>query len=218
MNARGAMEIILGVLALNAGIIGQRLFVALVVMALVTAMMSCYALQRTFDHKRAISFLHFLSAKTFFPKMIQSRGEEVLSTLASAAAEVAGIESAAVVEQILLRQGIAPRGLNFGIAIAHAKFSKVTQPVVAMGIVEDGVEFDAPDGSISTVVLVVLLPENNSDAGLEILQDIQERFSGPEITRQVTNHVQSITQLLALMKMEAAENKYSAVPLASNGA
>lgn len=40
MNARGAMEIILGLLALRSGIIRERMFVALVVMALVTSMMS----------------------------------------------------------------------------------------------------------------------------------------------------------------------------------
>jgi Kef-type K+ transport system membrane component KefB len=40
MNSRGAMEIILGTLALEAGIIGQKMFVALVIMAIVTSMMS----------------------------------------------------------------------------------------------------------------------------------------------------------------------------------
>ena len=40
MNARGAMEIILGVLALRAGLIGERMFVALVVMALFTSLIS----------------------------------------------------------------------------------------------------------------------------------------------------------------------------------
>jgi Kef-type K+ transport system membrane component KefB len=40
MNARGAMEIILGLLALEAGLIDELLFVALVVMALVTSMSS----------------------------------------------------------------------------------------------------------------------------------------------------------------------------------
>ena len=40
MNARGAMEIILGTLALNAGLIDEKMFVALVIMALVTSMMS----------------------------------------------------------------------------------------------------------------------------------------------------------------------------------
>ena len=40
LNARGAMEIILGTLALNAGLIGQPIFVALVIMALVTSLTS----------------------------------------------------------------------------------------------------------------------------------------------------------------------------------
>jgi Kef-type K+ transport system membrane component KefB len=45
MNARGAMEIILGVLALRAGLIGDRMFVALVVMALFTSLISGPAIQ-----------------------------------------------------------------------------------------------------------------------------------------------------------------------------
>jgi Kef-type K+ transport system membrane component KefB len=40
MNSRGAMEIILGIIALEAGIIQERLFVALIIMAIVTSMMS----------------------------------------------------------------------------------------------------------------------------------------------------------------------------------
>lgn len=40
LNARGAMEIILGTLALNVGLIDSKMFVALVVMALVTSMIS----------------------------------------------------------------------------------------------------------------------------------------------------------------------------------
>jgi Kef-type K+ transport system membrane component KefB len=40
MNARGAMEIILGTLALNAGLISPPIFVALVLMALITSLTS----------------------------------------------------------------------------------------------------------------------------------------------------------------------------------
>ncbi len=45
MNARGAMEIILATLALNAGVINQYMFVALVVMALFTSMTSGYMMK-----------------------------------------------------------------------------------------------------------------------------------------------------------------------------
>jgi Kef-type K+ transport system membrane component KefB len=40
LNARGAMEIILGTLALNAGLINEKMFVALVVMAIITSLFS----------------------------------------------------------------------------------------------------------------------------------------------------------------------------------
>jgi Kef-type K+ transport system membrane component KefB len=46
LNARGAMEIILGLLALQNGLIRQRMFVALVIMAIVTSMISGPAIQQ----------------------------------------------------------------------------------------------------------------------------------------------------------------------------
>jgi Kef-type K+ transport system membrane component KefB len=45
MNARGAMEIILALLALQAGLINEKLFVAIVIMAVVTSVMAGPALQ-----------------------------------------------------------------------------------------------------------------------------------------------------------------------------
>lgn len=45
MNARGAMEIVLGILALQAGLITEQLFVALVVMAIITSIMAGPMLQ-----------------------------------------------------------------------------------------------------------------------------------------------------------------------------
>lgn len=49
MNARGAMEIILATLALQAGLIEKPMFVALVIMALVTSMMSGPLMKRFLD-------------------------------------------------------------------------------------------------------------------------------------------------------------------------
>lgn len=46
MNARGAMEIILGTLALNAGLISKPIFVALIIMALVTSITSAPLMKR----------------------------------------------------------------------------------------------------------------------------------------------------------------------------
>jgi len=58
MNARGAMEIILGVLALHAGLIGERMFVALVVMALFTSLISGPAIQAVLGRTQSIAQPH----------------------------------------------------------------------------------------------------------------------------------------------------------------
>ncbi|MEO8376952.1 MAG: cation:proton antiporter, partial [Candidatus Sumerlaeota bacterium] len=62
MNARGAMEIVLGLLALRAGVIEEKLFVALVVMALVTSMISGATVQKLLAPKRPLNFADLLSA------------------------------------------------------------------------------------------------------------------------------------------------------------
>ena len=49
LNARGAMEIILGTLALSAGLIDEKMFVALVVMALLTSMISGPLMRKFID-------------------------------------------------------------------------------------------------------------------------------------------------------------------------
>lgn len=55
MNARGAMEIILGLIALENGLINEKLFVALVVMALVTSMTSGPLMKWALKKKAAAS-------------------------------------------------------------------------------------------------------------------------------------------------------------------
>jgi Kef-type K+ transport system membrane component KefB len=49
LNARGAMEIILGTLALNVGLIDAKMFVALVIMALITSMISGPLMKKFLD-------------------------------------------------------------------------------------------------------------------------------------------------------------------------
>jgi K+:H+ antiporter len=54
MNARGAMEIVLSILALRAGLIGNQMFVALVVMALFTSLISAPIIQQLMKRNPSI--------------------------------------------------------------------------------------------------------------------------------------------------------------------
>lgn len=66
MSAPGAMEIILGQIALSCGLITDQLFVAIVVMAIVTSMTAEPMMQKAFGFKRGRRLLDVMSRKQFF--------------------------------------------------------------------------------------------------------------------------------------------------------
>ncbi|HAI76188.1 MAG TPA: hypothetical protein DCM08_08060 [Microscillaceae bacterium] len=79
MNARGAMEIILATLALQAGLIDKPIFVALVVMALVTSMTSGYLIKLILPREQEFNN----SAKGFIVMGDNALGSLIVKILAS---------------------------------------------------------------------------------------------------------------------------------------
>ena len=55
MNARGAMEIVLSAIAYKAGIIGQQLFVALIIMAIFTSLLAGPVMKRLLKNPHHVS-------------------------------------------------------------------------------------------------------------------------------------------------------------------
>ncbi len=96
MNARGAMEIILGVLALQAGLIDNRLFVALVVTAIVPSAMSGPVMQKVLRYRKPRKLNQAFSPKLFLPDLAATDRREAIHELTAAASAAAGFDLIAV--------------------------------------------------------------------------------------------------------------------------
>jgi mannitol/fructose-specific phosphotransferase system IIA component (Ntr-type) len=199
MNARGAMEIILGLLALKYGLIGERLFVALVVMALVTSLMSGPLLQRVLRLKKPRRFTDFLSARTYVNHLQARSRPEAVAELAQAAAAVAGLDATEVVDGVMIREEIMATGIGHGLAVPHARMRGLERPVVAVGRSAAGIDFDAPDGRPAQLIFLLLTPVHDDGVQLELLADIATIFKGEEIRSRV-GQVASFTEFLALVR------------------
>jgi Kef-type K+ transport system membrane component KefB/mannitol/fructose-specific phosphotransferase system IIA component (Ntr-type) len=199
MNARGAMEIILGLLALKYGLIGERLFVALVVMALVTSLMSGPLLQRVLRLKKPRRFVDFLSPRTFVTELKSHSRPEVVAELAKIAAEVAGLEAAEVVDGVMIREEIMATGIGHGLAVPHARLRGLARSVVAVGLSRHGVDFDAPDGRPAQLIFLLLTPIHDDGTQLELLADIATVFKSDEVRSRI-GQVGSYTEFLALVR------------------
>lgn len=199
MNARGAMEIILGLLALKYGLINERLFVALVVMALATSLMSGPILQQVLRLKKANRFTKFTSGRTFINRLKARSRAEAVAELAAVAASACGMEASEISDGAMLREQLMPTGIGNGIAVPHARMRGVTQPLIAVGISAAGIDFDSPDGRPAHVILLIITPAHDDGIQLEILADIAKVFRDEEIRNKIAG-VESYTEFLALTR------------------
>ncbi|MCC5877937.1 MAG: cation:proton antiporter [Candidatus Sumerlaeia bacterium] len=196
MNARGAMEIILGLLALQFGVIGEELFVALVIMALVTSMTSGGIMSRILKRGKAIHFTQFLGKNLWKSPVIATEREDAIRELVDISARHANVSPGVITEAVLRREAVIPTGIGKGIAIPHARIENLPSPVIALGISPKGVDFDAPDGLPAHVIFLILTPKRDDGAQLQILSSISRLAQRKDFVDQLSN-AENFTVMLA---------------------
>ena len=208
MNSRGAMEIILGALALQATLITERLFVALVIMAMITSLISGTLMQRIIRRKVARRFTDYLHPRGFLNPLHASSSEGAIRELADAAAQLTGLNAMAIESAVLQRERMMPTGLGLCVAVPHARVHGMHTPIVCVGLSREGIEFDAPDGERSRLIFLILTPSHDDGAQLEILADISRTFLDSGI-REGGLRVNSFTEFVALLKTRESRSSKS---------
>ena len=88
-----------------------------------------------------------------------------------------------ILAAVLDRERLGSTGLADGIAIPHAKTSAVTKVSVAVGISRIPIDFQAQDGKPSQFFFLVLAPEEESAAYIEVLASIARSTASPVFRR-----------------------------------
>jgi mannitol/fructose-specific phosphotransferase system IIA component (Ntr-type) len=199
LSSRGAMEVILGLIALNAGIIGQRMFVALVLMALVTSAIAGPIVQRILRSKKQRRFVEFTSSRTFVPKLEARSAADVIRVLSKAVADASGLDRERVENAVVERERMMSTGLERGVAAPHARLPGLPAPVVAVGICDTGIDFDTVDGSLCTIVVLALTPAEDDQVQIEILADIARTLRSRRVQADVLA-ARNYTEFLAAVR------------------
>ncbi len=181
MNARGAMEIILGLLALEYKLIDERLFVALVVMALVTSLMSGPAMQRILRRPKSKKIADYLSSKTFVPRLRATAHREAIAELSQVLAQTTGLSAEVIAEAVNAREDMMSTCIGDSLAVPHARLPGLTAPAVAVGVSPEGVRFG--DEARASIVVLVLTPEADDGVQLELLADFARIFRHEDTRR-----------------------------------
>lgn len=88
-----------------------------------------------------------------------------------------GVARAKVFDSLFARERLGSTGLGQGVAIPHGRIKGLKEAVAAFVRVAEPVPFDAPDGQPVSVMIFLLVPEQASQAHLDVLSELAQMLS-----------------------------------------
>lgn len=202
MNARGAMEIILGLLAIQSGLIKDRMFVALVLVALVTSLIAAPSVNFLVERRRTAHLMDFLSSKLYIPSLRGQTRSDVIREMCLPAAEMASNSPDRFYRIVWERETIASSALAHGVAVPHARVHGVEKPLVVVGRHDSGVDFDSRDGNPARLILLIVTGDN--DVEIDLLAEAGRLFRREETAEQALA-ARSFVEFMAAVNAPVAE-------------
>lgn len=181
MNARGAMEIVFGLVGLEYGVISERIFVALVVLAIATSMMSGPMMRRLLDLKTSRRFVDYMAADGFLQVLRTNHRDGAIRELSRTAADVSGLSADAVQRALVTGELVTPAGLGNGMVIVSTQTEGLADPLVGVGLSRTGITLDGQDGEPVHFIFIVLAAKTDDGLRRDILADIERTFGDATI-------------------------------------
>ncbi len=176
----GVMEIVVGLLALEYKLITEPVFVAIVFSAVLSSVILGPWLSYAINKRKQIAILEFFSRAAVIPDLVVSGRDEAIKKLCEVVSVQEEMPDAApLYSAVLNRENVMGTAVEDGIAVPHARGVFVKKPVIAFGRSTSGIEWNAPDGSPSNFIFLILIPSDN-DVQVQILSSIMKAFSDKE--------------------------------------
>ncbi len=87
------------------------------------------------------------------------------------------LESSEVYTKLLARERLGSTALGDGIAIPHCRVSNCEKSVGTLITLDEGIDFDAPDGATVDILFLLLVPEEEQQEHLNILAGLAQLLS-----------------------------------------
>jgi len=179
LNARGAMEVILALLALDAGLLREQVFVALVFMALATSLVSGPTMKWMLRGVDEESLAALLRRGAWVQSLAAATPAAAIEELTASLRNQLGDIEPRAARAVLDREATASTGLGDEVAVPHAVIAGLSKPLMALGFSPEGIDFNAPDGQPARIVFLLLMPPRAHDQEVRILAQIARTVIEP---------------------------------------
>lgn len=100
-------------------------------------------------------------------------------------------------EAVMKREAESTTGIGFGVAIPHGKSSAVTEPSLAFGRSQAGIQYDSMDGQPVHLMFLIAVPETSNDEHLRILIKLSRKLMHEDVRQKlmIVGNVEEIYQI-----------------------
>jgi mannitol/fructose-specific phosphotransferase system IIA component (Ntr-type) len=170
--AGGEMQIVVSVIALDAGLITQSVFVSIIFGTLASSISLGPLIAYALKIRNQISFLEFIARENIISEINTIDKDIALKELCSFGATATNLSQTEVFNLVKKREDEMSTGLEEGLAVPHARIKSIENPVIVFGRSGTGIEWNSPDGKPAKLIFLILTPFTNEDSQVQILRNI----------------------------------------------
>ncbi len=193
MSTVGAMGIIIGLFALQHRVINDETFVAIVITALATSLLSPPLMKMFLKPRKIYTLTDLMDGRVYIPSLEKNTVRDAIMELSETAAPLTGLEATYIARRVLEREQLMGTGIGHNIAVPHARLDEIHKPLVVIGKSTGGIDFNSPDGEPAHLIFMILTPTHDQEAQIQILAQISHIFYSETLKKlalQAKNYVE----------------------------
>ncbi len=196
----GMMEIVVALLALEAGLVTPPIFVAIVFSAVFSSIVMGPWMARSLARRRKVSPLQFLDEAAIFAELpaLASRADVLRLLAARIAARPDTPSEEPILQAALRREQEFGTAIGSGVAIPHVRLDNLRNPILAYAHSSEGLDWNAPDAEPVHHVFFFASAAGAEDLHVQILAQIARTMARPEIRRQLAQAPDAHSLFVAL--------------------
>lgn len=184
----GEMQIVVGTLALQYGLITEPVFVAIVCSAIGSSVILGPWMKAALKARKAVHIEEFFVRGGTIANLKASTRQDAIAELCRyAAKEEPSVELAELVETVSRRESQMGTALGEGVAMPHGRIAHLPKPMIVFGRSIAGIDWNAPDGQPARFIFLVLTPQDDPDTQLHILRNIALVMTNEHFKKQLAD-------------------------------
>jgi PTS system nitrogen regulatory IIA component len=140
------------------------------------------------------------------PALKANGKKQALQELAARAAALTGYNERVIFEALLQRERLGSTGIGHGVAIPHARLSRLAKLTGVFARLDRPIDFESLDGEPVDLIFLLLAPEGAGADHLKALARVARLLRNPEIAQKLrrSNDAEAIYAVLTMPASEAA--------------